>query len=86
MIFFFRTSSRNVIAVESNCELTQEDNKKLCWLFGNAELEKEDNLHGYFIGPRKEMITPWSTNAVEITQNMGLKSIIRIEDYFPVED
>lgn len=86
MIFFFRTSSRNVIAVESNCELTQEDNKKLCWLFGNAELEKEDNLHGYFIGPRKEMITPWSTNAVEITQNMGLKSIIRIEEYFPVED
>ena len=30
------------------------------------------------------MITPWSTNAVEITQNMGLKGIQRIEEYFPV--
>ena len=30
------------------------------------------------------MITPWSTNAVEITQNMGLNGISRIEEYFPV--
>lgn len=30
------------------------------------------------------MITPWSTNAVEITQNMGLTGISRIEEYFPV--
>lgn len=27
------------------------------------------------------MITPWSTNAVEITQNMGLQGITRIEEY-----
>lgn len=32
------------------------------------------------------MITPWSTNAVEITQNMGLEDISRIEEYFPVKD
>jgi phosphoribosylformylglycinamidine synthase len=30
------------------------------------------------------MITPWSTNAVEITQNMGISGILRIEEYFPV--
>ena len=30
------------------------------------------------------MITPWSTNAVEITQNMNLKGVSRIEEYFPV--
>jgi len=29
------------------------------------------------------MITPWSTNAVEITQNMGVESIIRIEEFVP---
>ncbi len=86
MIFFFKTTSQNVIAVESNSALTQEDNKKLCWLFGNAEIEKEDNLNGYFIGPRKEMITPWSTNAVEIVQNMDLQDITRIEEYYPVEN
>jgi phosphoribosylformylglycinamidine synthase len=36
------------------------------------------------VGPRKEMITPWSTNAVEITQNMGIEGIVRIEEYFEV--
>lgn len=86
MIFFFITSSKSIIAVESSQGLTQEDNKKLCWLFGNAGMEKEENLTGYFIGPRREMITPWSTNAVEITQNMGIRGIARIEEYFPVKD
>ena len=43
-------------------------------------------MEGYFIGPRKEMITPWSTNAVEITQNMALQGISRIEEYYPVKD
>ncbi len=32
------------------------------------------------------MITPWSTNAVEITQNMGIEGILRIEEYFQVEN
>ena len=75
-----------MIAVECGHELTANDSKKLCWLFGEANKESEKNLLGYFIGPRREMITPWSTNAVEITQNMGLEGITRIEEYFPVND
>ena len=86
MISFFRTTSKSVIAVESNHAFTSEDNNKLCWLFTDATVETEDNLHGFFIGPRREMITPWSTNAVEITQNMGLTGITRIEEYFPAKD
>mgnify|MGYP000309556287 CR=1 FL=1 len=31
------------------------------------------------------MITPWSTNAVEITQNMGMDGIIRIEEFAEVD-
>ena len=85
MILFFRTPSKSVIAVECNHELPQADSDKLCWLFGEATPESEDNLKGHFVGPRREMITPWSTNAVEITQNMGLDGIIRIEEYFPVK-
>ena len=38
------------------------------------------------MGPRREMITPWSTNAVEITQNMGISGILRIEEFTRVED
>ncbi len=30
------------------------------------------------------MITPWSTNAVEITQNMGIEGITRIEEFHKV--
>lgn len=85
MILFFRTTSKSVIAVESNHNLTENECSKLCWLFGEAKVENESNLKGYFIGPRREMITPWSTNAVEITQNMGIEGISRIEEYFEVE-
>ncbi|MBR4845743.1 MAG: phosphoribosylformylglycinamidine synthase, partial [Bacteroidaceae bacterium] len=86
MILFFRTSSNNVIAIEMNHAASAEEIQKLCWLFGDATPENEENLKGCFVGPRKEMITPWSTNAVEITQNMGLEGVARIEEYFPVAD
>ena len=86
MILFFRTPANSVIATACNKELSAEDVKKLCWLYSEATVETEDNLKGCFIGPRREMITPWSTNAVEITQNMGLSGIRRIEEYFPVKD
>ena len=86
MILFFRTPGQSVIATQCNKDMPVEDINKLCWLYGNATVEKEENLQGWFIGPRREMITPWSTNAVEITQNMGVESIRRIEEYFPVKD
>lgn len=85
-ISFFRTSGKSVIATESDHVLTAEEIDKLCWLYGDAKLEASDKLDGYFVGPRREMITPWSTNAVEITQNMNLEGITRIEEYFPVKD
>ena len=86
MILFFRTPNQNVIATDTNKELNAEDIQKLCWLYGEATVENEEDLQGCFVGPRREMITPWSTNAVEITQNMGLEGILRIEEYFPVKD
>lgn len=61
------------------------DLEKLTWLFGNASYLETDRVSGTFIGPRKEMISPWSTNAVEITQNMGIKGILRIEEFVKAE-
>ena len=80
-IFFFRTPQQSVIATQADHALTAEEIDKLCWLYGGASLINADHLDGQYIGPRREMITPWSTNAVEITQNMGLKGIRRIEEY-----
>ena len=59
MILFFRTPYKSVIAVESNHQLTPDESNKLCWLFGEAVMESEENLKGCFVGPRREMITPW---------------------------
>ncbi len=82
MILFFETSSQSVIAVNADHNLSSQEINKLSWLFGDAKVLTQDQIDGWFIGPRKEMITPWSTNAVEITQNMGLCGIIRIEEFF----
>ena len=85
MILFFRTPQKSVIATETDHQLSQDEIKELCWLYGDAELVEGESMEGCFVGPRREMITPWSTNAVEITQNMNLNGISRIEEFFPVD-
>ena len=84
MIKFFKTSEGSVIAVQINKALSQQEIDALCWLFGGAEAVENDSMDGFFVGPRREMVTPWSTNAVEITQNMNINGIVRIEEFFPV--
>ncbi len=85
MILFFKTPKENVIATEIDHQPSDKEKQALCWLYGDATLLETEKLDGFFVGPRREMITPWSTNAVEITQNMSLTGISRIEEYFPVK-
>ncbi|MBR4644392.1 MAG: phosphoribosylformylglycinamidine synthase [Bacteroidaceae bacterium] len=85
-ITFFKTPQQSIIATACDHKFTSEDIDKLCWLYGGATVLEGETLSGFFIGPRREMITPWSTNAVEITQNMAIKGIQRIEEYYPVAD
>ncbi len=87
MILFFQPSAGNLYAVETASKFSPVDIEKLVWLFGDAKLIEKESVEGFFVGPRREMITPWSTNAVEITQNMGLSgNISRIEEFFAVKD
>ncbi|MFT5864036.1 MAG: phosphoribosylformylglycinamidine synthase [Flavobacteriales bacterium] len=86
MIHFFGNPSSTVYAVQTHQEITSEDRKKLVWLFGNQPRIEASSIDAFFIGPRAAMITPWSTNAVEITQNMGISGIIRIEEFNACED
>jgi phosphoribosylformylglycinamidine synthase len=85
MVVFFRKSDGNIYAVGTSSFLQEIDNHKLEWLFSGAKQVTSKTLSGEFIGPRKEMITPWSTNAVEITQTMGIVGIERIEE-FKIQD
>lgn len=81
MIQFFENASGIVYAVQTSIPLNTEDVAKLNWLFGNATQIETPSITQNFVGPRAAMITPWSTNAVEITQNMGVNGIIRIEEF-----
>ena len=81
MIHFFGNVSSKVFAVQTAKELSTEETSKLTWLFGNSPKIEQASLDAFFVGPRAAMITPWSTNAVEITQNMGINGIIRIEEF-----
>jgi phosphoribosylformylglycinamidine synthase len=84
MIHFFQTQDRKIIAAEADAAPNPGTRKKLEWLFGHADFLPDSEIKGYFVGPRKEMITPWSTNAVEIAGNMGIAGVRRIEEFFAV--
>jgi phosphoribosylformylglycinamidine synthase len=83
MIHFFENQSKTVFAVQTQNQISAADISKLNWLFADAHKIEKSVLTDFFVGPRATMITPWSTNAVEITQNMGISGIIRIEEFHP---
>ncbi len=86
MIHFFGDKATKVFAVQTAQEIAQEDSNKLTWLFGNQPKIEAASLDAFFVGPRAAMVTPWSTNATEITQNMGITGIIRIEEFHAVSE
>jgi len=86
MIHFFLSQSQAIFVLQTDKTLSPNDITKLEWLFGGAKMSQETTLTGFFVGPRAAMITPWSTNAVEITQNMDMQGIIRIEEFKAVAE
>jgi len=86
MITFFGNIQEHIFAVATLESISTTDQEKLIWLFGNVPVIKDQTVSGAFIGPRATMITPWSTNAVEITQNMGITGIQRIEKFLPSKE
>jgi len=84
MILFFGTTTTSIFAVQTSKQLSNENLQKLTWLFGNQSQIDAKEVDNYFVGPRAAMITPWSTNAVEITQNMAIEGIQRIEKFHSI--
>ena len=82
MIQFFGEEGHAIFAVESTSGLNDKTQGKLSWLFDNSPFINEKSISGNYTGPRANMLTPWSTNAVEIIQNMGVNNVLRIEKYF----
>lgn len=87
MIYFFKNDLQTVYAVEKS-SLASIDIEKFNWLFkGRLLTDKQgkpvSEIGAAFLGPRVGMVTPWSTNAVEIAQNMGIEGVTRIEEFTP---
>ena len=89
----FLTSESSVYLVLCTKCLSGEDLGKLSWLlraepYGGESLDgegKEEGKGEEFLGPRVSLVSPWSTNAVEICQNVGISSVCRIERFRRVE-
>lgn len=81
----FFTNQNNVILVEHEKQFSKEEIDRLNWLL-EATYQKANPATGTYTGARKEMVTPWSTNAVEITQNAGINGITRIEQFTASKD
>ena len=85
MITFFRQPQRATLyVVESQEALDPTSLDRLIWLFAGAEPLAEHELKGHFVGTRRELVTPWSTNAVEIVRNMNIPGVKRIEEFTEV--
>jgi phosphoribosylformylglycinamidine synthase len=78
-LIYFQSDQKHFYAVLLSKELSRQEFMRLQWLLNNAEEVHKQELRGSFIGPGKEMLSPWSTNAVEICRNMGVESVERIE-------
>ncbi len=85
MVLFFKDKNELIYAVDSPEVLDSKNISKLEWLFTGTYLNDTKIILEKFLGPRKTMITPWSTNAVEITQNMAIEKLLRIEVYRPMK-
>jgi phosphoribosylformylglycinamidine synthase len=86
MVLFFGNPYSKIFAVQTSHALSGEDVQKLVWLFGNEPQISAETVTGPFVGPRAAMVTPWSTNAVEITQNMAIHGIVRMEEFFRINE
>ena len=84
MILFFGDPESKVFALETNDELDNFSIEKLNWVL-NAPLLNKQTIENSFIGPKSTMISPWSTNAVEIINNMGILSVVRIEEFLCIK-
>ena len=81
MICFFGDTTQHIFALQIQTSIDADVISKLSWLFGEQPYLQNTKIEGVYAGPRVSMVTPWSTNAVEITQNMGIEGIVRIEQF-----
>lgn len=85
MFTYFFVESKSVYVVQAKSNLQDAQLEVLSWLLEATYIEQSSIAGvvnaGPFIGPRKELISPWSSNACDIVRNVGIESVVRIERF-----
>ena len=76
----------SVFLLLSDEELGAEAKKRITWVIDLPVEETPLPLRGSFVGPRREMVTPWSTNATDIIESMGVRGVKRVEVFRRIAD
>ncbi|RIL08508.1 MAG: phosphoribosylformylglycinamidine synthase, partial [Proteobacteria bacterium] len=82
---YFFSCENLVYLVEANHPIDSESLAKISWLT-QAPYFQGSMVSGAFLGPRREMITPWSSNACDILSNMGISGVLRMEYFERISD
>jgi len=85
MIVFFKNKDHYIYAAVTQTQLSKQALDKLHGLFQGYAYTTESFTHSY-IGPHPTMVSPWSTNVVEIIENIGIESISRVESLRPQDE
>lgn len=82
-LLFQNNSSVYAVVFSNDKDLSSNTINLIEWLL-NSDYCISETLSGPFpfIGPRREIITPWSTNASEIMSNCGIIGVERVEEFF----
>ena len=86
MITFFELADKSIVAISHISPFQAPTIEKLKWLLNGGSIQDKTQIDGRYIGPRASMTSPWSTNAVEITQIAGIKDIARMEKFHPTDN
>lgn len=78
------TRSEEAFIITAQKPLTSSDEERIAWFLQGAA--PVATLPGRYVGPRKEMVSPWSTNAADVLKNMGIEGIIRVERFEEVNE
>lgn len=73
------TLPEEAFIITAQKHLTSSDEERIAWFLHGAT--PTESLPGRYIGPRKEMVSPWSTNATDVLTNMGVEGIVRVERF-----
>ena len=81
LVRFVQGRGSYVYGLWLNRHLDKSAWEKVFWLLESTCTEATKEVHGFFLGPKIDMISPWCTSVLEIIRRMNIDSVVRIERF-----